>query len=76
MPSKAMSWRAAAQERLDGIRKWLNDEAPYIIADQRHLDEGSPERAYWHYGYQAALADVLKYGRRLKRGDSKGNTGG
>jgi hypothetical protein len=36
------------------------DEAPYVTADQRHLDENTPERAYWHYGYQAALSDVLR----------------
>ena len=27
--------------------------------DQRHLDVDTPERAYWHHGYQAALTDVL-----------------
>lgn len=37
----------------------MAEEAPYVTADQRHLDANTPERAYWHYGYQAALADVL-----------------
>jgi hypothetical protein len=27
--------------------------------DQHHLDEGSNERTYWHYGYASALKDVL-----------------
>lgn len=45
--------------RMDGIREWIADEAPYIVADQRHLDANTPERAYWHYGYQAAIRDVL-----------------
>ncbi len=45
--------------RMQGIRDWIADDAPYICADQRHLDEHTPERAYWHHGYQAALADVL-----------------
>lgn len=48
------------QERADGIGKWLNDNAPYCFADQKHLDENTPERAYWHYGYRAALIDVMK----------------
>lgn len=45
--------------RMEGIREWIADEAPYIVADQHHLDANTPERAYWHYGYQAALRDVL-----------------
>ncbi len=44
---------------MQGIREWMADEAPYVAADQRHLDANTPERAYWHYGYQAALRDVL-----------------
>jgi hypothetical protein len=47
------------QSRMEGIRQWMADEAPYIAADQRHLDANTPERAYWHYGYQTALRDVL-----------------
>lgn len=45
--------------RMQGIREWMVDEAPYVTVDQRHLDANTPERAYWHYGYQAALGDVL-----------------
>ena len=47
------------RRRRDGIREWLDDEAPYAAADQRHLGADTPERAYWHHGYQAALSDVL-----------------
>jgi hypothetical protein len=47
------------RHRRDGIREWLDDEAPYADSDQRHLDSDTPERAYWHHGYQAALTDVL-----------------
>lgn len=46
--------------RRDGIREWLDEVAPYTAHDQKHLDENTPERAYWHYGYQAALADVIE----------------
>lgn len=55
------------QQRADGIRDWIADNAPYCSVDQKHLDEHSPERAYWHYGYQAALNDAIK----LLSGDSK-----
>ena len=50
---------ATIRRRLKNIRKWIDEEAPYLPGDQRHLDANTPERAYWHYGYQAALADVL-----------------
>ena len=50
--------------RRDGIREWLADNAPYVTADQKHLDANTPERAYWHYGYQAALGDALKLMRK------------
>ena len=46
--------------RRDGIQEWLSCEAPYACVDQRHLDAHSPEQAYWHFGYEQALADVLK----------------
>lgn len=45
--------------RRDRIRDWLQDEAPFTDVDQRHLDADTPERAYWHHGYQAALTDVI-----------------
>ena len=55
---------AALRARMKGIREWMAEESPYIIADQRHLDAHTPERAYWHYGYQAALCDILKLSER------------
>jgi hypothetical protein len=50
---------ALIERRRDGIREWLDDESPYTDADQKHLETDSPERAYWHHGYQAALSDIL-----------------
>ena len=47
------------ESRRDAIRTWLEDEAPFTFSDQKHLDANTPERAYWHHGYQAALNDVL-----------------
>ena len=47
------------RQRRDNIREWLDEEAPYTDVDQRHLDAHTPERAYWHHGYQAALTDIM-----------------
>ena len=55
----AMVEREPLENRRDGIGEWIKEFAPYIAADQKHLDENTPERAYWHYGYRAALVDVL-----------------
>jgi hypothetical protein len=51
---------SAIEIRLKGIREWMAEDAPYSTADQRHLDSNTPERAYWHFGYETALADMLK----------------
>jgi hypothetical protein len=47
------------QTRRDDIREWLDEQAPFAAEQQKHLDAGSPEQAYWHHGYQAALDDVI-----------------
>jgi hypothetical protein len=61
------------RRRRDSIRDWLDDEAPYTAHDQRHLDQDTPERAYWHHGYQAALTDVLEM---LSSADERSGIGG
>jgi len=53
-------------ERTRELALWLERESPYVQFDQRHLDGGSPQQAYWHLGYLAALHDVLG----LLRGES------
>ena len=50
---------ALLERRRDDVREWLEDEAPHTAFDQKHLEVASPERAYWHHGYQAALDDVI-----------------
>jgi hypothetical protein len=47
------------RQRRENIQEWLDEEAPYTEVDQRHLDAHTPERAYWHHGYQAALSDIM-----------------
>ena len=48
------------KNRADELRSWLDVNAPQCREEQRHLDEGTAERAYWHYGYLSALQDVLR----------------
>ena len=38
---------------------WLAEHAPYCEASQKHLDQGTVEQAYWHYGYVCAIRDIL-----------------
>jgi hypothetical protein len=46
------------EARFSGILEWLRENAPEISDEQKHLEGGGPERAYWHYGYAAALQDI------------------
>lgn len=65
---------ALLRQRRDGIRQWLDEEAPYTECDQRHLDADTPERAYWHHGYQAALGDILALLTPLAQKSDSGGT--
>jgi len=59
------------EKRIKRLSTWLDRNAAYCTQEQAHLDEGSRERAYWHYGYVVALADVRDFcrnGRRLPPG--------
>ena len=47
------------QQRHKGQIKWLKENYPDICEEQKHLDSGSIERGYWHYGYAMALRDIL-----------------
>jgi hypothetical protein len=50
----------AVDRRIAGLKNWLIENAPYCAADQAHLNENGVERAYWHFGYLAALKDVRR----------------
>ena len=49
----------AISQRIVELTRWLAERAPYCETVQRHLDESSAERAYWHYGYLCALRDLV-----------------
>lgn len=54
----------APRDAVDAIRERMAALKPQVPSScwvlQHHLDEGTPERAYWHYGYYVALVDVLQ----------------
>jgi hypothetical protein len=59
--------------RIEGLTQWLAENCPNCDTEQRHLDEGAAERAYWHYGYLCALRDVVKliYSESVKNGTTR-----
>jgi hypothetical protein len=64
MSKSALSVELGAEEKLktraDGLQDWLNQECPECFSDQKHLHQGTTERAYWHYGYLCAVRDILR----------------
>jgi hypothetical protein len=49
----------AISDKADALRQWLVEYAPACEISQKHLDAGSVEQVYWHYGYVCALRDIL-----------------
>ena len=41
-------------------RDKLMEDAKPLIEEQKHLDDGTEARAYWHYGYAMAIDDILR----------------
>jgi hypothetical protein len=57
----------------DEIQKWLETNASFATDEQKQLEANTPERAYWHYGYQAALTDMINLLVEPRSSDSVGN---
>jgi hypothetical protein len=49
----------AISDKARALKRWLAENAPALESSQRHLDAGTVEQAYWHYGYLCALNDIL-----------------
>jgi hypothetical protein len=49
----------AIVDQANALERWLSEHVPYVETSQKHLDPGTLEQAYWHYGYVCALRDVL-----------------
>jgi hypothetical protein len=50
----------ALRDRASELSKWLAERGCDCQEMQAHVDAGSLERRYWHYGYLVALRDVLR----------------
>ena len=53
-----MTWRRRIEARITGLIGHLRQDAG-LLEEQRHLNMGTPERVYWHYGYLMGLRDTL-----------------
>ena len=60
-PAFAEPLATVVERRAAGITTWLTENAPDTFEQHEHLQAGTPEQAYWHYGYLAALRDVQNY---------------
>lgn len=47
------------RRRIDALERWLQQQGVHVTRVQAHLEEGSLERLYWHYGYLTGLRDTL-----------------
>jgi hypothetical protein len=61
------------RKRAEETATYLRQTFPEVTEQQRHLDDGSPERAYWHFGYLMALRDALKLLGKFTEGAKKEN---
>lgn len=64
MSIKAEDRRSVArltQRKMEEVKNWVELNAPECRIEQKHLDNGTAERAYWHHGYLSALQDVLRF---------------
>ena len=51
---------AKIREKMDAIRKQLEEDSPECFVEQAHTDGHGIAKTYWHYGYLIALKDVLQ----------------
>jgi hypothetical protein len=49
------------EKRIRETRDWLKKEAPECFSEQKHTEEGTQERIYWHHGYMMGLKDALRF---------------
>ena len=49
------------RERADELAEWISESSADLVGEQRQLQVGSREHAYWHYGYMVALRDILRF---------------
>lgn len=47
------------RRRIAVLDAWLRAQGVDVKQEQAHLNEGSRERLYWHYGYLSGLRDAV-----------------
>jgi len=62
------------EQRSEGIRDWLTKNGRGCFEEQKHTRADTQEKIYWHYGYLAALTDVLNFLSRELRGQTVADT--
>jgi hypothetical protein len=65
MESESLEFRKI-EDRCRELGHWILNNAPQCVTDEKHLVEGSQERAYWAHGYLTAMLDVLRLFSRGK----------
>ena len=60
-------------DRCRELKHWIITNAPQCIEEEKHLIEGSQERAYWAHGYLTALLDVLRLFSQGSSGNGSGD---
>jgi hypothetical protein len=60
--------------RMAGIGAQLDGNWSKTLDEQRHLDIGSDECAYWHAGYHQALSDVISLMSKQQSSDDISDT--
>jgi len=46
------------EKRANGLSVWLKENHREWFEEPKHLNRGTQERIYWHYGYLVALRDI------------------
>lgn len=59
MPTENVIPTSQLQKRASNIQNWLRENGKEAIEEQKHLDAGTQEQIYWHYGYLSALKDII-----------------
>ena len=52
---------SALTKRAEDTREWLKENGRECFVEQKHIRGLNQEKIYWHYGYLAALTDVLRF---------------
>jgi hypothetical protein len=60
-----------ARKRMEELQEWLLFNAPECRAEQKHLDEGTAERAYWHFRETPSGEEIYGQPRQAKPREEK-----